>query len=572
MGSRKLSVIATALTFLISSTTASLADNPPRRILSGWLPDYSLVRNLPTVEGNLDLIRDISPFWYGLTGETSIKDKYALGKYTTPIEQVISRLKANNLILLPTITDDNPKLVLANLLANPSSRTNIVQTIKALVLKYNYDGIDLDFETFYTQDGRSSWATLKPNWIAFIKELSTALHDQGKLLSVTTPPDFAPETKRAGNSVFSWAEIGPLIDRLRIMAYDFSTTAPGPIGPLPWSEDAVKYAVTQMPASKVFLGIPGYGRDWITKVEGVCPKDFASSVVVGAKAAVVMREALTLASSNNATPTYNSTHAESTFTYKKTYVDPTNSASFCTASRTVWYPDERSYTARTNLVGKYRLGGVAVWTFGMENTAAIATIRDIAKSIAPDQVIGSIATDLEQIAYGSTFNLTGTFKLPDKTPISSLNVRFEIKNSADNTWRTLAAGVTDASGVIAVPVIIAQKSQIRLVSEGSWERLEGKTDEKVISVVPSVSLSLPASVKAAATYSVTGQVLPKVAGIKVTVKQNGKSVGEFITEASGSFTFNIAPSATGLATYQVIIAAGEKNTAGISDEITVLVR
>ena len=572
MGSRKLSVIATALTFLISSTTASLADNPPRRILSGWLPDYSLARNLPTVEGNLDLIRDISPFWYGLTGETSIKDKYALGKYTTPIEQVISRLKANNLILLPTITDDNPKLVLANLLANPSSRTNIVQTIKALVLKYNYDGIDLDFETFYTQDGRSSWATLKPNWIAFIKELSTALHDQGKLLSVTTPPDFAPETKRAGNSVFSWAEIGPLIDRLRIMAYDFSTTAPGPIGPLPWSEDAVKYAVTQMPASKVFLGIPGYGRDWITKVEGVCPKDFASSVVVGAKAAVVMREALTLASSNNATPTYNSTHAESTFTYKKTYVDPTNSASFCTASRTVWYPDERSYTARTNLVGKYRLGGVAVWTFGMENTAAIATIRDIAKSIAPDQVIGSIATDLEQIAYGSTFNLTGTFKLPDKTPISSLNVRFEIKNSAENTWRTLAAGVTDASGVIAVPVIIAQKSQIRLVSEGSWERLEGKTDEKVISVLPSVSLSLPASVKAAATYSVTGQVLPKVAGIKVTVKQNGKSVGEFITEASGSFTFNIAPSATGLATYQVIIAAGEKNTAGISDEITVLVR
>ena len=471
-----------------------------------------------------------------------------------------------------TITDDNPKLVLANLLANPNTRTSIVQTIKNLVLKYNYDGIDLDFETFYTQDGRSSWPALKPNWIAFIKELSTALHDQGKLLSVTTPPDFAPETKRAGNSVYSWAEIGPLIDRLRIMAYDFSTTSPGPIGPLPWSEDAVKYAVTQMPASKVYLGIPGYGRDWITKVEGVCPNAFATSVIVGAKAAVVMREALTLASANNATPTYNTTHAESTFTYKKTYVDPTNSASFCTASRTVWYPDERSYTARTNLVGKYRLGGIAVWTFGMENTAAIASIRDIAKSIAPDQVLGTIATDLEQIGYGSTFNLTGTFKLPDKTPVSSLNVRFEIKNSSDNSWRTLAAGTTDASGVIAVPVIIAQKSQIRLVSEGSWERSEGKTAEKIISVVPSVSLNLPASVKAATTYAVSGQLLPKVAGVKLTVKQNGKALGEFITDATGGFTFKIAPTATGLATYQVVIPAGEKNTAGLSDEITVLVR
>ena len=572
MGSRKLLIITTALTFLLSTLSPANANNPPRKILSGWLPDYSLARNLPTVEGNLDLIRDISPFWYGLTGESSIKDKYALGKYTTPKEQVIARLKANGILLLPTITDDNNKLVLANLLANPTSRSNIVQTIKALVLKYNYDGIDLDFETFYTQDGRSSWAALKPNWIAFIKELSTALHDQGKLLSVTTPPDFAPETKRAGNWIYSWAEIGPLIDRLRIMAYDFSTTSPGPIGPLPWTEDGVKYAITQMPASKVFLGIPGYGRDWITKVEGVCPKDFTSSVVVGAKAAVVMREAPNLAASNNALPTYNTTNAESTFTYKKTYVDPTNSASFCTASRTVWYPDERSYAARTNLVGKYRLGGIAVWTFGMENTAAITAVRDIAKSIAPDQVIGTLSTDLEEIGYGSTFNLTGTFKLPDKTPVPALNVRFEIKNSSDNNWRTLSAGVTDLAGVIAVPVILGQKSQIRLVSEGSWERTEGKTIEKVISVVPNVSLSLPASIKVATSYTVYGQVLPKVAGIKLVVKQNTKPLGEFITDASGGFSFEIKAATTGLATYQVVISAGEKNTAAISDEITILVR
>ena len=172
MRSHKLVIILSVFTFAVSTLTPANANNPPRKILSGWLPDYSLARNLPTVEGNLDLIRDISPFWYGLTGETSIKDKYALGRYTTPKDAVIARLKANGLILLPTITDDTKKLVLANLLANPNSRTNIVQTIKNLVLKHNYDGIDLDFEVFYTQDGRSSWPTTKPNWIAFIKELS----------------------------------------------------------------------------------------------------------------------------------------------------------------------------------------------------------------------------------------------------------------------------------------------------------------------------------------------------------------------------------------------------------------
>ena len=572
MRARKILITTAALSLIFSTLTPASANNPPRRILSGWLPDYSLARNLPTVEGNLDLIRDISPFWYGLTGATTIKDKYELGRYTTPKTTVIAKLKSNGLILLPTITDDTKKLVLAGLLANSTTRTSIVQSIKDLVLRHNYDGIDLDFEVFYTQDGRSTWATTKPNWIAFIKELSAELRQQGKLLSVTTPPDFAPETKRAGNWVFSWAEIGPHIDRLRIMAYDFSTVRPGPIGPLPWSEDAVKYAVTQMPASKVFLGIPGYGRDWITKVEGVCPKDFASSVVVGAKAAVVMRSAVELATSNNAAITYNPTHAESTFTYRKTYVDPTNSASFCTATRTVWFPDEKSYTARTNLVGKYRIGGIAVWTFGMENTAAITAVRDIAKSIAPDQVVGTIATDLEQIAYGSLFNLTGTFKLPDKSPIPSLNVRFEIKNSSDSSWRTLAAGVTDASGVIALPVIVGQKSEIRLVSEGSWERAEGKTGEKTITVIPKVKLDLPSSIKSNSIYTITGQVSPRSADIKLTVKQDGKQIGDLITDANGGFTFKAKAVPQGLTTFQVVIAAGSKNAASVSDEITVLVR
>lgn len=572
MGLRKLFISIFALIFIFTSSFPSYADKPPRRILSGWLPDYSLSRNLPTVEGNLDLIRDVSPFWYGLVGENSIKDKYALGKYTTPKEQVIARLKSNNILLLPTITDDNGKLVLANLLAKESSRNNIVQSLKSLVLRQNYDGIDLDFETFYTKDGRSSWPALKPNWILFIQQLSAELRAQGKLLSVTTPPDFAKETKRAGNSVYSWAEIGPYIDRLRIMAYDFSTTSPGPIGPIEWTEDAVKYAVTQMPASKVFLGIPGYGRDWVTKVEGTCPSAFASSVVVGAKAAVVMREALNLANINNSVPVYNAKHAESTFTYKKTYMDPTNSAIFCTASRTVWFPDEKSYEIRTNLVGKYRLGGIAVWTFGMENVAAMSAVREIAKSIAPDQVVATLSSDLEQISYGSIVNLSATFKLPDKTPVSALNVRFEIKNSGESNWRSFAAGTTDAAGMISVPVVIGEKSLIRLISEGSWEREEGRTAEKNISVTPKVILPLPTSIKAGANYSITGQVLPRVAALKLNVLQDGKAKESLTTDANGNFILSIAPTTTGIHTYQFQIDAGPKNSATSSELFTILVR
>ena len=568
------SILIVANIFANSFFTPAFADNPPRRILSGWL-DGSPTVYLPSVDNNFnyEVIRDVSPFWYGLASETKITDKYTLGLYTKPITVALQDLKTRGLIVIPTITDDQPVRTLAGILANEGRRATLVKSIRDLVAKYNYDGIDLDFEKFYAKgETRANWVAMKPNWVSFIKELSTALHADGKLLSVTTPPDFDPATKRAGNWVYAWGEIGPLIDRLRIMAYDYSTTTAGPIGPLDWTEDAVKFAVTQMPASKVFVGIPGYGRDWITKVDGTCPAAFTASIVVGGKAALAMRDAINLPTTYGGAAKYNTTYAENSYVYKKTYIDPANSAISCTATRSVWYPDERSYAARAALVGKYRLGGVAVWTFGKETLAAANAIKDVAKSIAPDVIVGTIATDLDQITYGATFNLTGTFKLPDKTPVAGLNVRFEVKNPTDATWRPVAAGVTDAAGSISVPALVGQSSQIRLISEGSWERLEGKSVDKLIKVSPNISMKIPTSVKAGSAYQITGQLLPKLAGATVLVKRNGATFGSYTTDATGGFNFAITEKESNLVTYQVSIAASANINAGSSEIYPLLVR
>ena len=573
---RKLGIGVFAIIFAISSTMISpaTADNPPRRIVSGWL-DGSPTVYLPSVDQNFkyEVIKDVSPFWYGLLSESNIRDKYTLGLYTKPITVAISDLRSRGLVLLPTITDDQPVRVLAGILANESKRAVLVKSIRDLVAKYNYDGIDLDFEKFYAKgETRANWVAMKPNWVSFIKELSTVLHADGKLLSVTTPPDFDKATKRAGNWVYAWAEMGPYIDRLRIMAYDYSTTTAGPIGPLDWTEDAIKYAVTQMPASKVYVGIPGYGRDWITKVEGSCPTAFATSIVVGGRAALSMKDAVNLPTVYGGAAKYNTTYAENSFVYRKQYTDPTNSAITCTATRTVWYPDERSYAARAALVGKYRLGGIAVWTFGKETAAAAQAITTAAKAIAPDVVVTVMSTDLSQIDYGSTFNLTGTFKLPDKTPIAGLNVRFEVKSATDATWRSIAAGTTDANGVVSSAAILGQKSQIRLVSELSWERLEGKSAEKLIAVTPRINLTLPTSVKVNGNYEVIGQILPAAAAVNVTVKRNGVVFANLVTDQSGGFKFMISEKEAGLATYQVVTAASASADAGSSQPYLLLVR
>jgi len=142
-----------------------------------------------------------------------------------------------------------------------------------------------------------------PSWVALVKELSAALRAEKKLLSVSTPYVLNPSGAQKGYFVYAWAAIAPYIDKLRIMTYDYSVSKVGPIGPITWTERTVQYAVSIMPASKVFVGVPGYGRDWVTAVTGVCPANVINTVKAGAKAATfVMRDAAALAATYGAVP------------------------------------------------------------------------------------------------------------------------------------------------------------------------------------------------------------------------------------------------------------------------------
>ena len=167
--------------------------------------------------------------------------------------------------------------------------------------------------------------------------------------------------------------IAPYIDKLRIMTYDYSVAKVGPLGPIFWAERTVQYAVSIMPASKVFVGVPGYGRDWVTAVQGICPANFASAIKPGAKAATfVMRDAAALAATYGVVPTYNEQYGEMTFTYQKTYTGQTATglATSCTATRTAWYQDARGWALRAALVNKYRIAGITAWTLGMQEPLA----------------------------------------------------------------------------------------------------------------------------------------------------------------------------------------------------------
>ncbi|MSW04518.1 MAG: hypothetical protein F2887_03315, partial [Actinobacteria bacterium] len=417
-------ILILASTVLIPSSRA--ADNPPRKIMTGWIPYYSMKTALPDALNNSDLIKEVMPFWYTLKFDGKAKaavitDLYAPANPSVPIAEPLSALRNAGFSIIPTITDGTDKLVLAGLLKSANSRAQIISAIMKLVTTNNYDGIDLDFEGFAFVDGNTSWTSTAPSWTAFVKELSEALHSQQKLLSISTPYVLNPNDAQKGYYVYAWAAVASYIDKLRIMTYDYSVSKAGPLGPITWAERTVQYAISIMPASKVFVGVPGYGRDWVTSVSGICPSNVANTVKVGAKAATfVMRDAAALATTYGATPVYNEQYGEMSFTYQKIYNGTTDSglSTSCTASRTAWYQDAKSWALRAALVTKYRIGGITAWTFGMEEPLAMESIRQVAKEIAPDQVNIVASVDKSNVDYGNPITIQATVKIKDQTPLA----------------------------------------------------------------------------------------------------------------------------------------------------------
>ena len=589
--SRKAQLVTVAILVSIASallpaiTAPATADNPPRKILSGWIPYYSIKTSLPAAINNADLIKEVMPFWYtlkfnGKTQSTVVTDLYSPANPSVPMAQTVGALRNAGLALIPTITDGTEKDVLAGLLAKPAARTQIVQAITNMVISNNFDGVDLDFEGFAFVDSNKTWPKTAPLWTALVKELSVALHAQKKILSVSTPYVLDPKGAQKGYYVYAWAAIAPYIDRLRIMTYDYSVAKVGPIGPITWTERTVQYAVTVMPASKVYVGIPGYGRDWVTAVSGVCPANVASVIKGGAKAATfVMRDAQNLAASYGVTPTFDEKFGEMTFSYQKVYNGTTAGglATSCTASRTAWYQDAKSYALRAELVNKYRLGGLAAWTIGMEEPLALEGVRNVAKAIAPDQVSATISIDKSAIEYGDPISISGTFTIKDKTPLINTSIRVEGKSPGESTWRVLTTATTDAAGKFTKPLLIGRATTIRAFSEGTWERNEGISNEVPVSMTRLIYFNAPASIKKGESLSVTGSLRPRSAGTFIQLEKlnagKWQPFGTIVTtDAQGAFTIPLTATSKGVLTLRVSAAAEALWPIASTEPFSILIR
>ncbi|MFV0306115.1 MAG: HAD-IA family hydrolase [Desertimonas sp.] len=368
-------VLIGALAWWLTRSDEAAEHHPGPLVVHTWVPYWTIEEASAELDARADLLHQISPFWYQATGVEAIQlDANAPVEAT---EQFVEDARDAGIPLIASILDATAAGTMAGILADPDQRSAHVATIRSFAADGEWDGIDIDYEQFAFADGRDTWATTSPNWVAFVEELAAALHADGRTLTVSIPPVYDDgQTSDSGFWVYDYGAITPHVDAIRIMAYDYSVAGsdPGPIAPLPWVDRIIAGTTAASgDPSKLILGIPMYGRNWPVSTTGECP-DTAPGVEP-----VTNRVVDDLIARRSATPTQDPTFGEWTFTYD---LEISDGGQTCVQTRTVWYVDDDGIQQRIQRAVDARLGGVALFAFGYDDAEVWNGVNAIAANLA----------------------------------------------------------------------------------------------------------------------------------------------------------------------------------------------
>lgn len=226
-----------------------------------------------------------------------------------------------------------------NLLSYTSRREKLINELIANAIKYNLDGINIDFERISKDAG--------PHFVQFIRELSVKCRSNGIVLSVD---NYAP----GFTSYYNRKEQGIVADYVITMAYDEHTNASGKSGSVAsynYVEAAVENTLKEVPAEKTIIAVPFYTRLWkeITNEDGTV--DITSQAYGMSAAANVFTD-------HGVEPVWD----EETKQYYGEY-------EYKGALYKMWLEEDNSIEAKMELINAANVAGVAAWKMGLEKSS-----------------------------------------------------------------------------------------------------------------------------------------------------------------------------------------------------------
>ncbi|MCI9163533.1 MAG: LysM peptidoglycan-binding domain-containing protein [Lachnospiraceae bacterium] len=239
------------------------------------------------------------------------------------------------LTLTPLSSDGrfNNQLVTV-LVQDRALQQKLLWAIGSVMQQKGYGGLDIDFEYVQAQD-REAFA-------AFVEFATQVMNLFGYPVSVA----LAPKTSRNQRGILyegmDYRLLGAAANRVMLMTYEWGYTygPPMAVAPLNMVRRVVDYAVSEIPADKISLGIPNYGYDWpLPYVQGT-----TKATTIGTL------EAIRLAIDHGVEIRFDETAMSPYFRYWQYGIQ-----------HEVWFEDVRSLQAKFRLVKEYGLSGVGYW-------------------------------------------------------------------------------------------------------------------------------------------------------------------------------------------------------------------
>ena len=570
------------------------------KIATGWLPYWMTSPSRPaavnSAVANADLLSEVSPFWYsamqGGPAGVQIKVNPNFSNASTNMAWSLAQLRGAGLRIVPAIADSTGKGKMAAVLADPAKRSAHVADLVNMVTSNSYDGVDLDYETFAFSDGSSSWAATQPNWTAFIQELGGALHAQGKTLSVTIPPpctttNVCGPTK--GYWVYNMIGIAPFVDHIRIMAYDFHVQGIGAIAPMPWVRAITSYAAASIPAEKVQIGVPTYGRSWTKRTAsngyqlvGNCPVSgtsaYRSLTSMASTTDADIPALLATVGVDPANVQWDPTAQENWVEYDKpvNWTDGAGATQTCTAKRIMWWVGPQAVLARTQLVGEFGLGGAAYWTIGGDDPAQWPLIRAYASQFAPVATAVAV-TAAPLVTFASPLQVSAVVT-SGGAPVTGVAATLQFQKAKTKAWANIGSAPIGADGSVGFAPVATAPGAWRIYVPAAAGRAEQVSSAVPVKVAARVTANAKKKVlRAQAKTTVRVVSHPAKAGqsILVQVRQAGKwkTVGRGKASVAGVVKITVtAQKRSGVYTYHAIAQPHSGYNIGISPEFTIRVK
>ena len=221
------------------------------------------------------------------------------------------------------------------ILTEEAVQERLLGDIVALIREKDYYGLNLDFEYIFPFD--------RDSYSQFVRRASDRLHTLGCPVLAALAPKESAAQEGLLYAAHDYAAIGRCADRVILMSYEWGYTygAPQAISPVDRIRRVLDYAVSEIPAGRILMGLSNYAYDWtLPWKQGTAARLLTNA---GAQELAASRWAEIRYDRVAEAPWFNYVDAEG-----KTHV--------------VWFEDARSVRARLRLVEDYGLAGVSIWT------------------------------------------------------------------------------------------------------------------------------------------------------------------------------------------------------------------